>query len=246
MRELKLLCISWLMIYSIHDYAIAKQNTNLWLRSTITASMSKKIKTDFEYQHRRQNGWDNHNPVDHTLMNSFRIWTHYQHNDKIRFSAVPFSYFSNFRAIRKLADEDADPRAEYRFGAAVEFQNTLAKKLNFSSRQLIEYRVFQKGQDNVTRLRNRLSLRYDFTKQLRLSVYDELFINLSGTQLEHFFDHNRLGINLEYFIIPNFKVEAQYMYGTRLPLNNTEIFSEHNFLLYFTYIIPKKKKDSIN
>lgn len=244
--KFRILFLSWILSFCIYDHVDAHQNANLWLKTTVSTPTFKKLKADIEYEHRRQSGFENHNPVDHTLMNSFRIWTHYQHNDKIRFTAVPFSYFSNFRAIRKLADEDADPRGEYRFGAAVEFQNNLAKKLKFLSRQLIEYRVFQKGQNNVTRLRNRLGLRYDISPKTRVFLYDEVMVNLSGTTLEHFFDHNRLGINLEYFIIPNFKVDAQYMYATRLPLNNTAIFSEHNFLLYFTYIIPKKKKDTIN
>lgn len=244
--KFKILGIVLGMICIISSNLYAHQNTNSWLRGTLTTPITSKIRSDFEYQHRRQNGFENHNPFDHALMNSFRIWTHYQFNDKIRFTIVPFSHFSNFRAIRKLADEDVESRKEYRFGAAIEIQNKLTKKLSILNREFVEYRVFQNGQNNVTRLRNRLGLRYDISTKTRLFLYDEVMVNLSGTTLEHFFDHNRLGLNFEYTIVPSFKVDLQYMFATRLPLNNLEKFSEHNFLIYFTYILPKKKKEIQN
>lgn len=244
--KFKILGIVLGMICMISSNMYAYQNTNLWLRGTVTAQISSKIRSDFEYQHRRQNGFENHNPFDHTLMNSFRIWTHYQHNDKIRFTISPFSYFTNYRAIRKVNDIEADPRKEIRIGGAIELQHRLTKKLSILNREFVEYRIFLNGQDNVTRLRNRLGFRYDLSKKMKLFLFDELMVNLSGTTMEHFFDHNRLGLNFEYTIVPSFKIDLQYMYATRMPSNNPVIFSEHNFLIYFTYILPKKKKENQN
>lgn len=244
--KIKVLVIVWVMSCVILNDVLAEQNINLWLRGTITAPITPKFKTDFEFQHRRQNGFDNHNPFDLRLMNSIRIWSHYQFNEKVRFTISPFSYFSNFRAVRKLSDEMAEPRKEFRFGAAVELQNKLAKNLYLLNREFVEYRVFQNGQNNVTRLRNRMGLRYQVSKKTRFFLYDELMVNLSGISMEHFFDHNRLGFNIEQSIAPSFKVELQYMYATRLPLNNAEKFSEHNFLIYFSYTLPQKKKEIQN
>ncbi len=63
-------------------------------------------------------------------------------------------------------------------------------------------------ESDITRLRNRFGFRYDFTDKLKLSIYDELLFNITGTTTDPLFDHDRLGLSLEYKLLPNLKFEC--------------------------------------
>lgn len=175
-------------------------------------------------------------------MFTFRNWVHYQHNSAIKFSLSPFTYFSHYKIIQKQADENATPNSEIRFSAAVELQHEIVNKFYVVDRTAIEYRVFDGNQSDITRLRNRFGFRYDFTDKIKLSLFDELLFNLSGTTQQHFFDHNRIGLNLEYKVLPNLKFDTGYMHIARLPLVSTTTLYESNIFLNLTYQLHKRTK----
>ena len=127
----------------------------------------------------------------------------------MKFSLSPFAYFSNYKIIQKQADETAQPNSEIRFSAAVELQHEIFNKFYVVDRTAIEYRMFQNNQSDITRLRNRFGFRYDFTSKFKITVFDELFFNVSGTTLAHFFDHDRLVMNVEYKVLPNFRFDFE-------------------------------------
>lgn len=217
----------------------AQDHYNAWFRSTLSVPVEKKFKIDTEFQHRRQNGLENKNIFDKNLMFTFRTWVHYQHKEGIKFSVSPFAYFTHYRIIQNKTDEPAQPNNEIRFSAAVELQHELFNKFYMVDRTAIEYRMFNNNQSDVTRLRNRFGFRYDFTNKIKLSVFDELLFNVTGTTYEHFFDHNRLGLNLEYIVLPYFKFDIGYIYITRLPLAGTTKLHENNILLNLTFQLHK-------
>lgn len=230
---------------SIAQTLQAQYHYNVWFRSTLSVPVGNKFKIDTEFEHRRQNGFENKNMFDKNLMFTFRNWVHYQHNEDVKFSLSPFAYFSNYKIVQKQADENAIPNSEIRFSAAVELQHSIVKKFYVVDRTAIEYRVFDGNQSDITRLRNRFGFRYEFTDKIKLSVFDELLFNLSGTTQHHFFDHNRLGLNLGYKVLPYLKFDIGYIHLTRLPIipvTGTSKISENNIILNLTYQLQKRTK----
>ncbi len=227
---------------SIAQTSQAQQHYNVWFRGTLSVPVGKKFKIDNEFQHRRQNGFENENLLDKNLMLAYRTWVQYQHNEDVKFSLSPFAYFSNYKIIQKQSDEVVSPNSEIRFSAAVELQHIIVKKFYVVDRTAIEYRMFDNNQSDITRLRNRFGFRYDFTEKLKLSIYDELLFNLSGTTQHHFFDHDRIGLTLEYKILPYLKFDIGYIHIARLPLTSTTKLQENNIFLNLTYQLHKRTK----
>lgn len=227
---------------SIAQTLQAQQHYNAWFRGTLSIPVGKKFKIDNEFQHRRQNGFENENLLDKNLMLAYRTWVQYQHNEDVKFSLSPFAYFSNYKIIQKQSDEVVSPNSEIRFSAAVELQHIIVKKFYVVDRTAIEYRMFDNNQSDITRLRNRFGFRYDFTEKLKLSIYDELLFNLSDTTQHHFYDHDRIGLTLEYKVLPNLKFDIGYIHIARLPMTSTTKLHENNIFLNLTYQLHKRIK----
>ncbi|MCB0515030.1 MAG: DUF2490 domain-containing protein [Chitinophagales bacterium] len=217
------------------DILTAQEHDNLWLRATVSAAISKNIKMDNELQHRRQNGWNNHNLLDENLLYSYRNWLHYKHSEGLSFSLSPFAYFSNYKIVQTEADEGQKPKGEFRFSAAVEFQQSLVGKFHLFDRTALEYRIFPKNHKEVTRFRNRLGAKYVLNEQLSFSASEEVLLNISGADISHFFDQNRLTLSATYKLSAHFKIDLSYMYLTRLSSSGDSTMGENDVLVYFTY-----------
>ncbi len=239
MLRLKALLFTAIWI-SIAQNVQAQSHYNAWFRTTLSVPIGSKVKTDTEFQHRRQNGFENENMFDRKLMFTLRNWVHYQHNPALKFSISPFAYFSHYKVIQHQTDETAKSGNEIRFSVAAEWQHKLFEKWYIVDRSAAEYRIFNTTQSDVSRFRNRLGIRYDFTEQIKLTVYDELFVNVTGTSNAHFFDHNRIGFNVEYHVLPNLKFDIGYIYIVRQPLAATTKLYENNTFLNLTYQFKKK------
>ena len=223
----------------------AQPHYNAWFRGTLSIPVDKNIKIDTEYLHRRQNGFGNNNMFDNNLMFAVINWVHYQHNEDVKFSLSPFAYFSNYKIIREKSDETAKPVSEIRFSGSVELQNAILKKFYIVNRTALEYRNLESIRD-IMRLRNRFGFRYVFTEKVRFGIYDEILINLTGTTAEHNFDHNRIGFNFEYKVLPNFKIDFGYIYIVRLPIKSYSKIYENNFSMNVTYQLNKRTKKRSN
>lgn len=224
----------------------AQYHYNFWFRGTLATPISAKFKADAEFQHRRQNGYQNKNMFDKNLMFTFRTWVHYRYSEDVKFSVSPFAYFSHYKIIQRETDETVAPGSEIRFSGAVELQHELFKRFYIIDRNALEYRVFN-SQSNVTRLRARLGVRYDFTEKIKLTVFDELFFNVAGTQVHNMFDHDRVGVNLEYVVLPNLKFDIAYLHLTRLsaiPVADIGKLKENNIIINLTYSLQKKNKST--
>ena len=236
--KLQLITAAWMFIANSLQ---AQNHYNTWFRTTCSLPVGNKIRIDGELQHRRQNDLDSQSPFDRPLMLTVRGWIHYQYSEHFKLSISPFAYFSNYRIVQHHADETAMPVSETRFSAAAEWLQKIQNKWNVTERNAIEYRIFGNDQQNITRLRNRLGVRYDITQDARLGIYDELFCNVAGTSAGHFFDHNRIGVILEYKILPDFKLETGYIYISRLPVTSNSELAEHNIFLHLTYQLERLK-----
>ena len=219
---------------------IAQEHTNKWFRTTISITVTEKIKTDIELQHRKQNDFESNNFFDKNLMYTFRTWLYYKQNNDVVYGISPFAYFSNYKIIQKENDAFAKPTNEYRFSASVELQHELATKFFIIDRTALEFRVFEGRTENVVRLRNRMAFRYDFNLKYNIAFGDEIFINAKGTDVQHIFDHNRIFTNFSYKPKSSLKFDIGYIYISRLPKSNADLIEESNFYLNFTYTLHKK------
>lgn len=219
---------------------VAQEHTNSWFRTTLSIPVAEKIKTDFELQHRRQTDFEGNNLFDKNLMYTFRTWVYYTQNKDVVYAISPFAYFSNYKIIQKESDAVLKPTNEYRFSASVELQHELANKFFIIDRTSIEYRVFEGNIKNVVRLRNRLAFKYDINSNYNVAIGDEIFINASGTNAQHIFDHNRIFTNFSHKLNSGVKLDIGYIYISRLPQSNIDLIEESNFYLNLTYTLNKK------
>lgn len=227
-----LLAVVW--VFFTHS-ALAQHHNNTWFRGTFGVPFGKKLKGDFELQHRRQDGLETDNQLKNNLMNNFRIWVQYQLRPDIKFSVSPLAYFKHYKIIQNQSDKDAKPSNELRFAAAVDLQHELFSKFYITDRNALEYRIHQGNSPDVVRLRNRLGLRYELSKKINLSVYDEILLNVHGRAHDHFFDHDRLGVNLEYKLFRKVKLDFGFMHVVRL--NNHHTLKESNVVINLNYTL---------
>lgn len=175
------------------------------------------------------------------LLCSFRGWLHYQYSANTRFSVSPFAYFTNYPVIQNTVSESAKPFREICFSAAVDNRNKITGKWILLERNALEYHMPDNGTARMRRLRNRFGVQYPVTSQLGLSVYDALFCNIAGASPAHFFDHNRVGVMMEYKIAHEIKLETGYIYIRRLPFTSDVPLTKHNIMLNFTFRFKNKK-----
>ncbi len=232
------------MWLSIAQTLTAQHHHNAWFRSTLGIPLEDKIRTDVEFQHRRQNGFENRNMLDNNLMFTFRDWVHYQHTPNLKFSVSPFAYFSHYRIIQDKADKAAAPNNEVRFSIAQEFLHRTFGRIFLVSRNALEYRIIKNVPNNITRFRTRFGGRYEVTEHLKLTLFDEFFINVAGTSSAQFTDHNRTGMNIEYSVLPNLKFDVGYIYLIRFSIpsasGNIRIY-ENNLFLNLTYQLKNNR-----
>lgn len=238
MLRYKILLTTVIFIFAVHAIK-AQSHNNAWFRGTVSYATSRKLKVDTEFQHRRQNGLDNKNSLDKNLMFTVRNWIHYQQSNTLKFSVSPFAYFFHNKIIKSKADMGALVNREIRFSAAVELQHKFSKKWYIIDRNAVEYRIFKGSQSEISRFRNLLGLRYDFTDKFKLKVFDEFFFNMKDTGIDHFFDQNRVGVNLEYNTMHNLKFDVGYIYLNRLPVSDNNVFTENNVFVNLTYKLGK-------
>lgn len=237
MSGLKWLCIVVAGFCTIPQVWAQQYHHNAWMRTTLSYAVTPKFKMDGEFQHRRQSGFDSKDCLDENLMYSFRSWVHYQQNESVRFSVSPFAYFSHFKIIQQKNDALAVPNKEARFTAAVDLQHEVFRKFFIITRNAVEYRMFSSVTADITRMRNKFGVRYDPVPRLKAGLYAEFLVNLIGT--DHFFDHKRHVISLDYALWPGFRMETGYARIVRLPPGNREKIREDNIFLNFTFQLPR-------
>lgn len=213
-----------------------QMHNNFWTRGIVGVEIAKNLKLDNEFQHRRQNGFENNNPFDKNLMFTYRTWLHYQKSARLKFSLSPFSYYANYNII---LDEQGlkQSRNEFRFAGAIEMNQPITQKLKVFQRVAAEYHLGLNHNQNRMRVRTRLGLSYDATHALFVSLYDELLVNTFGITPDHIFDHNRIGLSLAYKVMPSLTIETGYLFINRLLLLKPTMVYENNMFVNINYTI---------
>lgn len=234
MRE-AIVLLAWMCMLSLH----AQTHNNSWLRAALDFSVHPKIQVSAELQHRRQNGFDNADMLDKNLMVSARTWIYYQCRPSIRFSASPFAFFLHHKPIVHESDEHAAATQEIRFAVAADFRYNISTRFSAFYRTSLEYRLPDNYPASMVRFRNRLGVAYDINRTLKVLAYDELFINVSGANPGHVFDHNRIAAAFACEVAPVVKLEAGYIYISRLPLQADVLLYENNVFVNITFRLKR-------
>lgn len=224
----------FIILFSLSLVSLQAQNhLNLWTRITFSKKFSKSIKTDFEFQHRRQNNFASNVPLDKTLMNSFRIWNTFTLSKKASLSISPFAVFRNFAIIESEKDSKKTALTEYRFASAFDFAQPISKNWFITNRAGIEYRIHESVLSNQIRIRNRIGLKYQWhNAKQQLYLFDEPFANIVGAlDDKHIYDHNRIGLLYSHNITNSLKFDVGYLYIDRLTRNHIESIDDSNFVL---------------
>jgi hypothetical protein len=236
-----------IFLFFISNLIVAQNIThlNFWSRITVTQSLNEKIRMEVDFQHRRQNDITEHsaNAFELNLLSSARVWVHYQHKKDIIFSLAPYTYYWHESVILSQKDKQKPQVQESRYSLAADLKHEVTHKLWLMDRTCLEYRDFKNKKTDFIRMRNRLAIRYDFNKKWNTTIYDEVFLNLEGTNPVSFFDHDRIALLLNYKPTKNIRMETGYMHITRLPRYSDEFLHENNFLVHLYYTIPQKNNN---
>jgi hypothetical protein len=227
----------FIILFSLSLVSLKAQNhLNLWTRITFSKKFSKSIKTDFEFQHRRQNNFANNNPFDKNLMSSFRVWNTFQLSKKSSISISPFAVFRNFAIIETINDNKKSAITEYRFAGAFDFGQPISKNWSIANRAGMEYRVYDFAQSNQIRVRNKIGIKYQWHEaKQQIYIFDEPFLTVAGNlDSKHIYDHNRIGALYIHQLTEKIKIETGYIYIDRLTRNHTESIDDSNFVLHLT------------
>lgn len=219
------------MLFISSQTLFAQYQHNTWFRGTVNVPLSSKLTLDTELQHRRQSALNTSNFLGENLMHSYRNWLHYQHQPFLRFSLSPFAYFNHYKILQSEDDRLGTPNHEVRFSAAFEIQLPLARNFYIIDRSAVEYRILSNASSDITRFRNRLGVKYDLNDQFHLTLSNEFILNTSGVPLTHFFDQNRIGLNVEYQVFNKLKFDLGYIHLIRFPVHATSALYEHNIYL---------------
>lgn len=214
---------------------------NAWFRSTFKFAAGEKFEVDAEVQHRRQNGYANTWLLNKNLLLSYRNWIHYKHNRNIVLSLSPFARFAHYKTGQHQANQTGGPANETRFSGAFTIRYSILNKVFAAYRTAVAYRIFENKQPRIVRVRNRLGFRIPVNSHLDIGIYNELLLNVSGTNMAHFYDQHRIGVNLNYRVFSNLKTDMGYMNISRLPPADDKMVHEHIIYLNMTLQWSSKK-----
>lgn len=184
-----LFSIVFLPIKSIaQDY----EHTTLWLRTNITAPLSKTWDVQFEYVHRSQNDYHESrwNPLNHELLEEPRLWFHFKEkNYTIQFN--PITYLYSVPLLGKEDDFlDKNKNQEWRSVVGLDVHQdgqkwTFKERIQYEGRWLknLDYMV-------IGRFRLRGTVQYQMTEKTKLQVYNEVFLSAPPHKLANDFDQN--------------------------------------------------------
>lgn len=235
-----ILTILLIVNMSINQLVLAqKPRENSWYRITIKAPLNKNLKLSTEFQHRRQNDYDNKNYNSQALTSSFRLWLDYRKNDHLTFSFSPFAYFDISPTYNEAHDRLKNNKKEIRFATAITAKKTVFQDFTAFSKLDLEYRTFLKNSD-IVRLREKIGLNYHY-QSLTLTAYNELFVNVVGTPITHFYDQNRMSGAINVRASHCLGIELGYIRSNKLPIHTIEKQKENIIYLNLTMLLERHK-----
>jgi hypothetical protein len=220
-----LLAIAFLPIKSIaQDY----EHTTLWLRTNITAPLSKAWDMQFEYVHRSQNNYHKSrwNPLNHELLEEPRLWFYFKEkNYTIQFN--PITYLYSLPLLGKEDDFlDKFKNQEWRSVVGLDVHQD-GQKWTFKERIQYEARWLKNLDYVVTgRFRLRGTVQYQMTKKTKLQMYDEVFLSAPPHKLANNFDQNWFSMGIVHKINDRIGFDLGIMRNYKKRLNGIEFDHE--------------------
>ena len=211
----------------------AQHKDNIWLRSTFTAQDKFGLIYDFELQHRLQ-PINNDNLPNHILLNSARLWIHYNINNKLKLSVSPIALFYHIQ-WKSLSNQDLQKiqTREYRNSIALNYQFFTRKKVNLYIRSAIAGRVFSNKSPQF-RWRNRIGADWKINKKYTLKPFYEIFYQ---SQKDYFIplEQMRFNFGLQRNFNKKFSIELAYMLLLKHNIYNANFLKEDNFIINLQY-----------
>lgn len=189
----------------------------LWSSLTLEKKISSKVNADLDIQHRRQSiSAENLNIFRAYQYQSYRLWVHYNFNERLRFSLSPAMYVHEV----PLSDDGwqflREPQKEIRPSAALWYMNEHSS-VHTSQRYAIEYRYRTSFQNKgfywpEWRLRYMILLSKDLGENIDVIIQNELFIAFGKFIQYNIFDQNRILAGMEFYGSDKIKIRTGYMF----------------------------------
>lgn len=229
-----------LSLINLTTFAQHVPYNNSWGRFSLLQPITEKWRGEVEFQHRRQNNYaqPTKNAFDENLLSSVRTWIHYQHLEDLSLSISPFAYYLHNDIVVNDVSSYTQQKKEIRFSLAANLKHEIAKNLWVTDRTGFEYRDFTSTTSDFIRMRTRIGLRYEFTEKWNLTFYDEIFLNLKGSEPANFMDQDRLAFILNYKPTSHLRIETGYILITHVPKSENKFLHKNNFLLHLYYTLP--------
>lgn len=239
MRTLTFFALLLTALVSVNAQNNLEKQHLLWNRHMLTVELPKNLLIRQEFEERaywfpwRQHQWFERTHLVYKLKKS--PW---------QFGAG-FTYFVQTSPQVQDADETIE-RSELRPQLEIATIQSLHKKLSLAHRYWSEFRFFEdadgKHPFSNVRFRYLLELRYSPIEKLTLKAFNELHINAGKDITYNVFDQNRTGAGVQYKFVPEFSVDASYMYWYQQKSDGVGRFGRHILRITFSYTIKVKGK----
>lgn len=188
-----------------------------------------------EFQHRRQQGFEDDHPLHKNLVFSARPWVHYSFDNNGKLHLAPLAYYKLYAPIQKIEDESRPAQKELRSSLGYSYQYKLTDKFSVNGRAMLEYRIFLQN-NNWFRQRSRLGAKYQINDVYGLVFQEEILLNLNEFFKTNFYDQNRITLGVQKKTRKQ-NYELGYMYVDRLPQRSSDHFSDHNFYINLIFYL---------
>ncbi|PWJ58682.1 uncharacterized protein DUF2490 [Dyadobacter jejuensis] len=210
---------------------------NSWFRLTVNHRIGQNFSLDNEFQHRRQNNFDDKNYLSKALLVSYRSWVHYKPKKDVQVSLSPFAIMHQNPVYEQPIDTLKDMGREIRFAGMAQVQRSLFDMLYVYGKGGMEYRSFKHKKAKL-RMRQRIGLTYSW-QICQLNVYEELMLHVAGVEPTQLLDQNRLGASIS--LKPNqpWALELGYIHTDKLSTSSNTLGTEKNLFLNVSYQLGK-------
>ena len=201
-------------------------HTTFWYRGLVAVPLSKNWDFYGEYIHRQQNEIGSSNPFTHESFEEVRLWLHLKKgNWTVQFN--PISYIHSVPFLGKLADYTANPNQEWRAAASLELKQNVAK-WTFKERAQYEFR-FPKSLDYALTTRFRLKglAQIAISDKTKLTLSDELWLNMPPNQAANHFDQNWIYVGMSQQVCKVLSLELGYRRNLKERSSTTEFDDEN-------------------
>ncbi len=223
-----------------HQVAFSQTHReNSWYRITLQTPIKENLSISTEFQHRRQNDFNNKNFNSQALTSSFRLWLDYKKNEHLTLSFSPFSYFDQNPTYNIAGDHLNDNKKEIRFATALTAQTPIFGDFSAFTKVGLEYRTFLKNPDKV-RIRQKIGLNYQY-QFLTLNVYNELFLNAAGVSINNCYDQNRVNGSVKLKVNQFLGFEIGYIHSDKLP-SQAILKQKENIFYLNVYVLVERPR----